>query len=82
VYKNLPADKKTTAYSSVPIAKSNKQDKGYVWMDGGVDFICCHSTVVATGPMSSAGRKSYRLTDPELETQLRSAISAIYDASP
>jgi hypothetical protein len=77
ILKELSLDAQKSSYSAVMIVRMEGRDKGYIWVDGQNDMVCCHSAAVSTGPLSSSGRKPFSCTDGELEAQLRAAISAI-----
>jgi hypothetical protein len=82
ILRELSFDPQRSIYSAVMIVRANDYDRGYIWIDGKQDGVCCHSTAVSTGPLSSTGRKPFSYTDRELDIQLRSAISAILRNQP
>jgi hypothetical protein len=77
ILRELTVDPHRSIYSAVMIVRMDGRDKGYIWVEGKNDMVCCHSAAVPTGPLSSTGRKPFSYTDGELEAQLRAAISAI-----
>jgi hypothetical protein len=77
IFRELSFDSQRSIYSAVVIVRLHGRDKGYIWIEGKNDLVCCHSNAVPTGPLSSAGRKPFSYKDSELETELRSAISAV-----
>jgi hypothetical protein len=77
VLRELSFDPHRSIYSAVMIVRANDYDRGYIWIEGKPDGVCCHSTAVSTGPQSSTGPQPFSYTDRELDIQLRSAISAI-----
>jgi hypothetical protein len=80
IFRELSFDSQRSIYSAVIIIRLQGRDKGYIWIEGKNDLVCCHSNAVATGPLSSTGRKPFSYKDSELETELRSAISAVLGA--
>jgi hypothetical protein len=80
VFRELSFDSQRSIYSAVIIIRLRGRDKGYIWIEGKDDLVCCHSNAVATGPLSSTGRKPFSYKDSELETELRAAISAVLGA--
>ena len=77
IFRELSFDSQRSIYSAVLIVRLHGRDKGYIWVEGKNDAVCCHSNAVSTGPLSSTGRKAFSYRDGELEVQLSSAISAI-----
>jgi hypothetical protein len=77
IFRQLSFDSQREIYSAVVIIRLHGRDKGYIWIEGKNDLVCCHSNAVAIGPLSSTGRTPFSYKDIELETELRSAISAV-----
>lgn len=78
--RHLSSNESGELTSSVLVVRSNGWDKGYVWVDLDADKICCHSNAMSRGPMSSAERKFFVSSDPALESNLTSTITALIDA--
>ena len=77
IFRELSFDPQRSIFSAVMIVRMEGRDRGYIWVDGQNDMVCCHSAAVSAGPLSSSGRKSFSCADGELEAQLRAAISVI-----
>src|SRR5882724_8851637 len=80
IFRELSFDPQRSIYSAVMIVRTQGRDKGYIWIDGNSDLVCCHSTAVSTGPLSSLDRKPFSCKEYELKVQLNAAISNILSA--
>jgi hypothetical protein len=80
IFRELSFDPHRSIYSAVMIVRAKGRDKGYIWIDGNSDLVCCHSTAVSTGPLSSLDRKPFSCKERELKVQLDAAISNILRA--
>jgi len=80
IFRELSFDPQRSSYSAVMIVRAQGRDKGYIWIDGNSDLVCCHSTAVSTGPLSSLDRKPFPCKERELKVQLNAAISNILRA--
>jgi hypothetical protein len=80
IFRELSFDPQRSIYSAVMIIRAQGRDKGYIWIDGNSDLVCCHSTAVSTGPLSSLDRKPFPCKERDLKVQLNAAISNILRA--